>query len=117
MTTRLFWIAARSLWIGRLPWNRQTSEGPQEGFDSSGKASNASLRSSCGSVTPSGGEFDELLAEGPTEFRHPGFISASFVSPYHGPGGIECPLNGSKHDWIRPARWRAISLLVALLGM
>jgi hypothetical protein len=54
------------------------------------------------------------VAEGPTEFRHPGFISASFVSPYHGPGGIECPLNGSKHDWIRPARWRAISLLFAL---
>ena len=46
-------ILVRSLWIGRLPWNRQTSEGPQEGFDSSGKASNASLRSSCGSVTPS----------------------------------------------------------------
>jgi hypothetical protein len=40
------------------------------------------------------------------EFGHPGLVSASLVSPYHLPRGVERSLDGGKHDGIRPTRSR-----------
>jgi hypothetical protein len=54
------------------------------------------------------------MAERHTEFGHSRFVSTSFVSPYHGPGGVKRSLNGSKHDWIRPRRYKIICLLSGL---
>jgi len=52
-----------------------------------------------------GSQFDKLVAERHAEFVHPSFVGASFVSPNHGPGSIECSLNRGNHDGISPTRW------------